>query len=105
MQLFFGDSGAIGGFRLPHRHRPVLGLLLMVIRFVAHGDFFLSHLPKPLPDDLASARDRRSRSQILKAAAHRVKQPGDRQHDRGGFQVVPAIQKELSELVALGGGL
>ena len=41
----------------------------------------------------------------MKNAAHVVQQPRDGQHHCGRFQVVPAIQEELSVLVALGGGL
>ena len=76
----------------------------MVVRFVPHGDPLFSELYQPLPVNLDSARNRWNWGLLLEDTAHVVKQSAHGQHDRGG-QVIPAVQEELSVLVALSGRL
>ena len=91
-------------YLLERRLSELLDLLLMVVRFVAHGDLLFSELYQPLSVDPDSARDGKRRYLVLKNTAHMVKQSAHGQHDRGG-QVIPAVQEELSVLVALSGRL
>ena len=76
----------------------------MIIRLVAHGNLLFSELRQPLSVDWDPARDSRARYLLLEDTAHVVKQSAHGQHDRGG-QVIPAVQEELSVLVALSGRL
>ena len=75
----------------------------MIVRLVTHSDFLFSELRQPLSVDLDPARDSRDRYLLLEDVAHMVEQSAHGQHDRGRFQVIPAVQKKLSVLVSLCG--
>ena len=78
-------------------------MLLVVIRFVARCDFLFPDSCHELPVNLDAAVDGRRRCLVLEDPAHVVEETCGGQHDRGGLQTVPAVQKELSVTVALGG--
>ncbi len=75
----------------------------MVVRLVAHGDLFLPEFLHPFVVDLYAAGNRRGRSLFPEDVAHVIQETGDRQHDRGWFQIVPAIQEKLGVLITLRG--
>ena len=77
----------------------------MIVRFVAHSDFLFSDLEPQLSICLLSSRSLGQYRVVLEDFTHVVEQSRDRQHHCGRPQAVPAVQTELSVLVALGDGL
>ena len=78
--------------------------VLVIVRLMSPS-YFLLHDPCPeLPVDLDAAMDRRRRCLVLEYPAHVVEEAGGSQHDRWRLQVIPAVQEELSVVIALGGG-
>ena len=75
----------------------------MVIWLVPHGDFLLPDFDSQFSIYLLSHRSLRRYGVVLEYLAHVMEQMSDRQHDRRWFQIIPAIQKELSVLVSLCG--
>ena len=74
----------------------------MIVWLVAHGNFLLLDPPHQLALYMIPCRMGRWWS-LLEDPAHVVEKTGGGQHDRGRLQIVPAVQKELSVTVALGG--
>ena len=77
----------------------------MIICLVPHSNLLLSDFEPQLSINLLSCWGLRRNRVILEKFTYVVEQLSDRQHDRGRFQVIPAIQEELSVLVSLCSGL
>lgn len=75
----------------------------MIVRLMTHGDFLFSDSCHELPVNLDAAGDGWRRCLVLEDPARMVEKTGGGQHDRGWLQAIPAVQKELSVTVALGG--
>lgn len=70
---------------------------------MTRGDFLFPDSCHEISVDLDAAVDGRRRCLVLEDTAHVVEKTGGGQHDRGWLQTIPAVQEELSVVVALGG--
>ena len=70
-----------------------------------HSNFLLSDFDSQFLIYPLSHLSLRRYRVIPEYLTHVVEQTSDRQHDRGWFQIIPAVQEELSVLVYLRGGL
>ena len=80
---------------------PIVLLLLMVIRLVAHGDLFLTDLLEQFTVCSVTARRAGRNGVVLKDPAHVVEQFGGREEHIRTVVVIEVIQKELGVLISL----
>ena len=90
--LFIAAPQFLKGLHPTHDH-SALGLLLLVVRLMTHGDLLLLDFSSEFSVDM-KAGARSGQGVVLKDTAHVIEQAGGRQHDGGRMEGVLPFEEE-----------